>query len=148
PAPTGRRGRARVLGATGEVIATMPDIDNPAAPDEPDWSPAPPAPDTWGRWEPRALQVFVLHAVVIGVVMGIHLVGLVSSKTANVLLACQVPALCLAWGGLIAFLVVRAREASEGRAERGRTLVLGLDLLTVIFAVMGAGFWLAILSPI
>lgn len=130
------------------MIATMPDIEDPDAPDEADWSPAPPAPDTWARWEPRALQVFVLHAVVIGVVMTFRLVGLVSQKTANMLLACQAPALVLAWGGLIAFLVVRGREASGGRSERGRMLVLGLDVLTVIFAVMGVGFWLAILIPI
>jgi hypothetical protein len=30
--------------------------------------------------------------------------------------------------------------------ERGRTLVVGLDLFTAIFAVMGFGFWLAILA--
>ncbi|MBN9121451.1 MAG: hypothetical protein J0I06_20245 [Planctomycetes bacterium] len=124
----------------------MPDIEDPDEPDETDWAPPPPPPDTWAKWEPRSAQVFVLHALVIGAVAALRLVGVVSQKTANVLLACEAPALGCAWGGLIAFLIVRARERSEGRLERGRTLVLGFDLFTVVFAVMGAGFWLAILA--
>ena len=124
----------------------MPDIEDPSAPDEPDWSPAAPPPDTWAQWEPRALQVFVIHAIAIGFVTVFHLVGLITRTTANWLLICQSPALTFAWLGLIAFLVVRAREQSEGRLERGRTLVLGLDIFTAIFVVAGFGFWLAILA--
>jgi hypothetical protein len=124
----------------------MPDIEDPDEPDEPEWVPAPPPPDTWAKWEPRALQVFFLHAFAIGVALGLSLVGVVSQKTANWLLACQIPALTCAWAGLIAFLVVRSRERSGELLERGRTLVVGLDLFTAIFAVMGFGFLLAILA--
>jgi hypothetical protein len=123
----------------------MPDIEDPDEPDEPEWTPQPPPPDTWAKWEPRAMQVVILHAFAIGVVVLLHTFGLVSRRTANVMLAFQVPALSFAWGGLIAFLVVRARERRGGELlERGRTLVLGLDLFTAIFAVMGVGFWLAV----
>jgi hypothetical protein len=124
----------------------MSDIEDPDDPDEEDWSPPVPQPDTWAKWEPRALQVFALHAFALGVVTGLHLTGLVSRKTANVLLACQAPALACAWAGLIAYLVVRSRERSEGRAERGRMLVVMLDVFTAVLAVLGTAAWLAVLT--
>ena len=129
------------------MTAIMPDIEDPDDPAEAEWAPPPPAAETWAKWEPRALQVFVLHVIALGPALGLSLVGAISQRTANWLLACQGPALFCAWAGLIAFLVVRARERQSGaRSDRGRTLVLGLDLFTAIFAVMGVGFWLAILA--
>lgn len=125
----------------------MPGIDNQYDGTEPEWAPPPPRADAWARWEPRAMQVFAIHAVVIGLVAGPYIAGLIARRTANWMLICQSPTLLFVWAGLVAFLVVRERErASGGRVEGGRMLVLALDVFTAIFMVMGIGFWLAILA--
>lgn len=125
----------------------MPDFEDQYDQPEPAWAPPPPQVDTWSRWEPRAMQVFAIHAVVIGLVAAPYIAGLITRRTANWMLICQSPTLAFVWAGLVAYLIARERERASGdRVERGRMLVLGLDVFTAIFLVMGIGFWLAILA--
>jgi hypothetical protein len=122
---------------------------------EPDWLPPPPASDPWRRTGRRALNLLALHAVVAAAaVLGAagaaachalqwHRIGSALARGAGSLVWCESPALALAWVGFITYLVVRSRETPGAPSERGRMLVLALDVMTAIFVVMGAAFGLA-----
>jgi|GEM_PF-6487330 len=113
---------------------------------EPDWYPPPAASEEWKRWDRRVAQVLILNAVILALAVGLHLVDLISRKTTNWLLAAEAPALLCAWLGLIAYFFTRSAERSGTRSDRGRMLVVALDVFTAIFTVMGLCFWLAILT--
>ncbi|AMV29144.1 hypothetical protein VT84_32415 [Gemmata sp. SH-PL17] len=112
--------------------------------EESEWWPPPPPPDTWNRWGPRVLQMLGLHALT-GVTSWLYWVRRISPGTAGELLLSQSLAIVLAWFGLIVYIAVRIRERFGTRAERGRLLVVGLDICTAIVAVLSAFIWIAIL---
>jgi hypothetical protein len=114
--------------------------------DEPDWLPPPPPPDAWRRWEGRVKQGVILNLVGIGIPVVLGLVRLIPTQITLWLLLCVGPALLVSWCGLVAYFVTRAAENSGTQAERGRMLVLLLDVLTVVFTMIGIGFWIAILT--
>jgi hypothetical protein len=114
--------------------------------DEQDWLPPPEPPDAWRRWEGRVWQVVILSVAVLSLPVGLRVTGLVPPRVTMWLLVCVAPALLAGWSGLVAYFVTRAAENSGPPAERGRMLVLVLDILTVVLTMIGIGFWIAILT--
>jgi hypothetical protein len=114
--------------------------------EEPDWLPPPPPPDPWNRWQRRVAQVGILHAIGVGFPAILGLAAPIPRQVVLGLLLCAVPALTLTWFSLIAYFVTRAREKSGTRSDRGRMLVLFLDVLTAVFVMIGFGFWIAVLT--
>ena len=124
----------------------MYDSDTLDEPDEPDWFPPPPPPDPWNRWESRVGQVIVLQVVAVGIPVVLAWIGLSRPGATKWLLCAVGPALLCAWLGVLAYFRTRASESDGTRSERGRMLVLMLDVLAAIFTVVGLCLWIAILT--
>jgi hypothetical protein len=123
----------------------MYDPDTYTGTDEPDWSPPPPQPDGWRRWQTRVAQVAILQ-VIGGLPLLLALLRLAKPATVGWMLGSAGPMLLFSWLAAIAYFWTLAGERDGSVSERGRMLVLLLDVLTAVFLVVGLAFWISVLT--